>query len=528
MINILIVDDDIATVEVIRDKVNWESLGIENVEISFNVSGAREILQAEKIDIIISDIEMPQETGLDLLEWVRKNAIECEFLLFTSHENFNYATTAINYEAAAYITKPFDLYTMELKLQETIMRLNQKRKLKEASESGILMKKNQRIIKTDFWKSLLEGELLDADAIEREIKKRDLDISTNKKYCFIYSRLSNTDKDINRYGQDVFEFILRGLHSEVLTGLIENEYVNKFLDDQLSYITICDVGNYDNLREKCIELNEVLKKYFDTTFTLCISDTHYLVEMPDKRKRIKEVFRNNLDYYGKIFFEYEIEKSTSDTESNILDIENLINLVREKDKAKILNYIKDIFTELSSFKKLSSHSLSIVKQDVKQVVYGDLTRNGIQATKIFNDDISMTMDDNAINSTIDMMRWINYFLEKTFAYEEEISKTDTIVDKINNYIHSNYKEDIGRNEIAEAFYLTPDYLGKLYKKETDKNISNYINEYRIEKASEILRTGKVNVSETAELVGFSNFSYFSTLFKKITGVSPKSYKDSLR
>ena len=526
MISVLIVDDDASTVELIREKVNWEGLSIANVKIAFNVYGAKEILQTEKIDIIISDIEMPQETGLDLLEWVRKTGIECEFILFTSHENFTYATTAINFEAAAYITKPFDLHTMELKLQETIMRLEQKRKLKETSQSGILMKKNQRILKTEFWKSLLDGELLGSDVIEREIKKRDLDVSAKSKYCFVYTKLSNTEKDINRYGQDVFEFILKGLHSEVLTGIIENEYVNKFLDDQLSYITICYVENHGNLKEKCDELIEALKKYFDTTFTLCISNPHYLAEMPDKRKKIKEMFRNNLDYYGKIFFEFEIEKSAHDKESNILDIEKLVTLIKQKDKTKILNYIKDIFTELSSFKNLSFHSLSIIKQDIKQVVYGDLTRNGIQATKIFNDDISMTMDDSAINSTIDMMRWINYFLEKTFAYEEEISKTDTVIDKVNKYIHDNYREDIGRNEIAEEFFLTPDYLGKLYKKETGKNISSYINECRIEKATELLGTGKFNVSETAELVGFSNFSYFSTLFKKFTGVSPNRYKGS--
>lgn len=527
MISILIVDDDIATVEVIKDRINWKGLGIENVKTAFNVSGAREILKTEKIDIIISDIEMPQETGLDLLEWVRKKGIECEFLLFTSHENFNYATTAINFEAAAYITKPFDLHTMEMKLQEIIMRLEQKRRLKETSEYGILMKKNQRIIKTEFWKSLLEAELLGPDRIETEIKKRDLDISTKRKYCFIYTRLSNTENDINRYGQDVFEFIVEGFHSEALTGIVENENVIKFHENLLSYITICDVEVYDKLKDRCDELIETFKKYFDTTFTFCISDPHYLAEMPDKKKKIKEVFKYNLDYYGKTFYEYQIEKPTDEEESHILDIERLITLVKAKDKAKILNYIKDIFTELSSFKKLSSHSLYIIKQDIIQVVYGDLTQNGIQATKLFNDDISMTLGDKAINSTIDMIRWINYFLEKTFVYEEEISKTDNIIDKINNYIHDYYKEDIGRNEIAEEFFLTPDYLGKLYKKETGKKINDYINEYRIEKAKEILRIGKLNVSETAQLVGFTNFSYFSTVFKKMTGVSPKNYKGSL-
>jgi two-component system response regulator YesN len=85
-------------------------------------------------------------------------------------------------------------------------------------------------------------------------------------------------------------------------------------------------------------------------------------------------------------------------------------------------------------------------------------------------------------------------------------------------------EDIGRNEIAGEFYLTPEYLAKLYKKKTGMNLKDYINEYRIEVAKELLKTGEKNISNIAETVGFDNFSYFSTLFKKMTGVSPKDYK----
>jgi len=69
-------------------------------------------------------------------------------------------------------------------------------------------------------------------------------------------------------------------------------------------------------------------------------------------------------------------------------------------------------------------------------------------------------------------------------------------------------------------------LAKLYKKRTGITLKTYINEYRIEKAKELLRTGDKTISEVAESVDFDNFSYFSALFKKITGVSPSVYKDA--
>ena len=159
-----------------------------------------------------------------------------------------------------------------------------------------------------------------------------------------------------------------------------------------------------------------------------------------------------------------------------------------------------------------------------QVVYADLMKQGIQATRLFYDEISIKLADHAINSTVDMIRWVNYLLEKTFEYEEEVAKSATIIEKINKYVQEHYMEDIGRNEISAEFYLTPEYLAKLYKKKTGINLKDYINEYRIERAKELLRAGEQNISKIAESVGFDNFTYFSTLFKKITGVSPKEYK----
>lgn len=81
MINLLIVDDDIATVDVIRDSIEWKELDVDNVYTAFNVASAKKILTEQVVDIIISDIEMPQETGLDFIKWIREEGIECEFLI---------------------------------------------------------------------------------------------------------------------------------------------------------------------------------------------------------------------------------------------------------------------------------------------------------------------------------------------------------------------------------------------------------------------------------------------------------------
>lgn len=523
---LLIVDDDVATVEVIRDSVDWTKIGINEVRTAFQVSLAKKILLEERIDIVVSDIEMPQETGLDLLRWVREEKLDCEFLLLTCHESFTYAASAINFEAAAYLTKPFDENIMKLNLQKIIAKRNQKQSLKKSSDYGIWMEKNQRFMKRDFWKALLEGELTDSQRLRKEIDSRHLKINLDRNYRLIYSKLNNLEADIQRYGKSVLEFVLEGFHSEFLTDKVENENVVEFqTEDTLSFIAVCEETKGGGLKEKCELLMETCKEYFKSTITCCISNPYPATEFAAARQKLKQLLNYNINYYGKSFYEDEVE-IVSDHEIHILDLEKLLAMVESKEKARILHYLKKVFDELSGYKKLNSHSLYLMKQEIVQVVYGDLMKHGIQATKLFYDEVSIKISDHAMDSTVDMIRWVNYLLEKTFEYEEEIIKAATVIDKINAYIHEHYAEEIGRSEIAGEFFLTPEYLAKLYKRKTGISLKDYINEYRILKAKELLKSGDKNISNVAEAVGFDNFSYFSTLFKKLTGISPKDYKNT--
>ena len=81
--------------------------------------------------------------------------------------------------------------------------------------------------------------------------------------------------------------------------------------------------------------------------------------------------------------------------------------------------------------------------------------------------------------------------------------------------------------IAAEFHLTPQYLAKLYSKKTGQFLMDYLREYRLEQAKKLLMKGDMSVSEVAMNTGFDNFSYFSTLFKKETGMSPQQYRASI-
>lgn len=525
MISALIVDDDIATVEAIRDTMDWNSLGIREVFTAYNVSGAQKIISKENIDIIISDIEMPQASGLDLIKWVRKQNIDCEFLFLTCHESFSYATDAIHYNASAYLTKPFDMDIMKLNLQKIITKLMEKRNLQKSSEYGKWMEKNLRFVKLDFWKQLLEGNFQSETQIRKELKERHLEIEADQAYSITFIKLSNIEQDIEKYKKGVYEFVIENSISEIITGQDENDSVVKFsADNSLSYFAICKDTSKDILKEKCRKLIDTCKEQFFSIITCCISNPCRLVEFPLCRQKLEKLFYYNAGINNRVFYEDEV-KIPEKNEIQILDMNKLAAYVTEKNKNLILNYIKQTFHELSFYDRLHIYSLYLIKQEITQVVFADLMQKGIQATKLFHDEFYIQLSNRALDSTVDMIRWLNYLLEKTFEYQKEVEKSTTLIGKINQYIHEHYNEDIGRNQIAAEFYLTPEYLAKLYKKRTGVSLKTYINQYRIEKAKELLRTSDKSISDIAEAVGFDNFSYFSTLFKNLTGLSPKDYKE---
>ncbi|MBE6025179.1 MAG: helix-turn-helix domain-containing protein [Cellulosilyticum sp.] len=98
------------------------------------------------------------------------------------------------------------------------------------------------------------------------------------------------------------------------------------------------------------------------------------------------------------------------------------------------------------------------------------------------------------------------------------------VDKIIKYICKHYAEDLTLTSIAEAFYISPFYLSKIFKRSTNLSIVEYINSLRIRHAKELLETSSTKIAEIAEIVGFSSSSHFSRTFKLLTGLSPQQYK----
>lgn len=111
---------------------------------------------------------------------------------------------------------------------------------------------------------------------------------------------------------------------------------------------------------------------------------------------------------------------------------------------------------------------------------------------------------------------------------ESTSEYSAIVQKALNFIHLNLSSDLTVKKIANEVGLSADYLTRLFKKELGVPVIHYINKKRIYTSLKLLNTTNLSIEEIGDLIGLNNTPYFSTLFKKEIGVSPKKYRDNLR
>ncbi len=106
-----------------------------------------------------------------------------------------------------------------------------------------------------------------------------------------------------------------------------------------------------------------------------------------------------------------------------------------------------------------------------------------------------------------------------------IKHTDVIYKAI-HYMNNHFNEKIILDDVAAEILLSPAYFSKIFKEQTNDNFSNYLNKLRIEKSKSLLRNSSIPIVDIAGMVGYEDQSYYSKVFKKITGSTPGKYRDT--
>lgn len=152
---ILLVDDNQYVLEGLRNGIDYGRLGFDEVYEARSMQGALSILTEQEIEVVLTDIEMPNGTGLELLEWLNAHRPETVTLFCTSYANFDYAKKAVELHSFDYYLKPIQYEELYQILERAVAEVQKRRSQREKESLGEYWIKNMAENKNQFWADAL-------------------------------------------------------------------------------------------------------------------------------------------------------------------------------------------------------------------------------------------------------------------------------------------------------------------------------------------------------------------------------------
>ena len=125
-----------------------------------------------------------------------------------------------------------------------------------------------------------------------------------------------------------------------------------------------------------------------------------------------------------------------------------------------------------------------------------------------------------------MVAWTRFLLEKLRKYGEK-QKYSYEVQKALGYIRKHYAEKITVEELAEHLEISKGHFSRIFKQQTGVPFVKYLNQYRVDRAEELIRNTNLKVYEIAEKAGIQDYTYFTQVFRSIKGISPSELRRNI-
>lgn len=154
---LLIVDDQYRVVEGLQWGINWQNIGVDQVYTALSAFQAKETIGQEEIKIILCDIEMPGENGIELIRWVKRRYPHISCIVLTAHADFAYAQEALKLACTDYILQPASYPVIEESVRRAVQELCATAKKKELEQMGDEYKKQEKILIRNSIKNYLTG-----------------------------------------------------------------------------------------------------------------------------------------------------------------------------------------------------------------------------------------------------------------------------------------------------------------------------------------------------------------------------------
>lgn len=283
-----------------------------------------------------------------------------------------------------------------------------------------------------------------------------------------------------------------------------------------------DKGSLRALRNTCEELFSSMHSLYDIRLNAGISLPHNGLEELSAAV-IEAIGALNMNFYNDSSissFETRVEREYFDTESEFtMELYHFENMMKEWAFEDARKWIHILFSKL----RVNLTRSFDVKNVCAQIYYICsrilIKKNLIPPSPAMIEQIQSCTALSQLEEHI-----LQLFDRVTDMLTHKGMVLSPLVEKAMIYIHSHLDETLSLEIIADHVHVNPTHLSRTFKKDCGENITEFINKVRIEKAQELLSFSNTLAYEVAEKVGFNDPAYFSAIFKKYTGLSPKEFK----
>ncbi|WP_168735814.1 response regulator [Cohnella fermenti] len=523
---ILIVDDEEHAVEAIQCALDWEALGIGEVYTAFNGKLAKDIFLTHSIDMMLCDIEMPGGNGIELMEWVSVHSPHTVSICLTCHAEFFYAQKILQLGGAAYILKPIPYDELTLAIRKGMDKLKRESESRENSHYRSLWDQHHDAIIEKFWVDLLDQAIpSNPDAIAEEAKSRGMPFSPGLEFMPILVEVQRWKKKLSSRELKIMEYALRNAIEEmILSKAGRSSHLVKRPEGLIAMLVLDDETDIAQIKADCESYIASVSHYFFCDLSCYIGIKGKAHELVHVICTLQETSRNNVSSVNKVFSPAFNSAAAQRGHISFPDMKSMSILLQNGDKPRLLHELVKFLDGLVKSILVGTNELRQFQYDFLQMIHAYLQTQGIQAHRLFMDEMSTELIGRSTKSIADMKEWVEHVIDKSVNHSDLIKEKTDIVKRVKEYVARNIDGDLSRKSISNQIFLNSDYMNRIFKVESGMTITEYITQERIKLAKELLLKSAMPISLIASSVGYNNFSNFTQMFKKNVGISPLDYR----
>lgn len=517
---VVLVEDEIVTREGIRDNVDWRGNGFEFCGEASDGEIALPLLESSRPDVLITDIKMPFMDGLQLARIVRERMPALKIVILSGHDEFEYAQEAIKIGVMEYLLKPVSVQDMHSLLRKVAGQLARERKdedvLRELKERA---EKNQLVLREKFLLRLVVGAVSSAEAIQ-QAEQFGIDLVAR---CYLVAVIRTGPYD----HPEAFDYRQYQQVQEIVANAVGNNPDIFFLEKGLEELLLIFKGNTcEYLQEENDMLLERIRRKLDH------AGCKYVIGVGSSKERITELYQS----YVEASVNRQTASGASDSSSSEpVDKKELLKL----DKSAVETYLRSGVTD--GFDAFFEHyvrplaEISLRSAVIKNYLFMDIVLATAQFVNSLGGNIDHVIPDlGQIGAVLTSVKTLSQFKELAqnvlvsallFRDSRKGNPYGAMIRQAKQYLEQHYANaNLSLGDVASQVSLSPSHFCTVFSQETGKTFKEYLTELRIAKAKELLRTTILRSFEIAEQIGYNDPHYFSFVFRKMTGLSPKEFR----